>query len=213
MITFYTLLHVSSLFCILTTEHVSLLVDNLSMRVLVVRYIFLHEYTEDYQRDIGWHVAQYEKVPPCHSVESMGTDSNRSVGAPQIVLRDIKNVSFIQSSDHQFWYKNASNFVKMKDCQVSLQNIFDDSFTDHCVLFPNVQTKNCKTCDILITRSYFKSNLNNQVLYTKTGENLTCKSSNVVYGIECTQCGLVYAGGTTSSQATPIAFVYSTSVR
>ena len=59
--------------------------------------------------------------------------------------------------------------------------------------------KKCKTCDILITRNYFKSNLTNQVLYTKTGENLTCKSSNVVYGIECTLCGLIYVGETKGS--------------
>jgi hypothetical protein len=25
-----------------------------------------------------------------------------------------------------------------------------------------------------------------------TGENLTCKSSNVAYGIECTLCGFIY---------------------
>jgi hypothetical protein len=46
-----------------------------------------------------------------------------------------------------------------------------------------------QTVIVLITGNYFKSNLNNHVLYTKTGENLTRKSSNVVYGIECTLCG------------------------
>jgi hypothetical protein len=29
--------------------------------VLVVQYIFYHEYTEDYQRDTGWYVAKYKK--------------------------------------------------------------------------------------------------------------------------------------------------------
>ena len=130
----------------------------------------------------------------CHSVESTGTGSNSSVGAPRVVLRDIKNLSFIQSSDHQFWYKNANNFVKIKDCQVSLQNIFDDSFTDHMCSISKCTNKKCKTCDIRMTRNYVKRNLTNQVLYTKTGENLTSKSSNVVYGIECTLCGLIYVG-------------------
>jgi hypothetical protein len=57
----------------------------------------------------------------------------------------------------------------------------------------------CKSCDILITRNYFKSNSTNQVLYTKTGEILTCKSSNVVYGIECILCGHIYVGETKGS--------------
>ena len=138
-------------------------------------------------------------IKRCHSVESTGTGSNSSVGAPQIVLRDIKNMTYIQSSDHQFWYKNASDSVKIKNCQVSLQNIFDESFTDHMCSISKCANKNCKTCDILITRNYFTSNLTNQVLYTKTGENLTCKSSNVVYGIECTLCGLIYVGETKGS--------------
>jgi hypothetical protein len=92
-----------------------------------------------------------------HSVESTCTDSKRSVGAPEIVFRDIKNVSYmyIQSSDNQFWYKNASNFVKIKICQVSLQNIFDNSFTGHMCYVTKCANKNCKTCDILITRNYF----------------------------------------------------------
>jgi hypothetical protein len=83
-------------------------------------------------------------IKRCHSVESTGTDSNRSVGAPQIVLRDIKNLSFIQSSDHPFWYKNASNFVKIKNCQVSLQNILMTPLRTTCDLFPNVQIRIAK---------------------------------------------------------------------
>jgi hypothetical protein len=96
----------------------------------------------------------WPSIKRCHFVESTGIDSNKSVGAPQIVLRNIKNLSFIQSSDHQFWYKNASNFVKIKkNCQVSLQNIFDDSFTDHMCSISKCANKNCKTCNILITRN------------------------------------------------------------
>ena len=56
--------------------------------------------------------------------------------------------------------------------------------------------QNCKTCDILITHNSFNSNLTGRSFCTKTFENLTCKSSNVVYGIECTLCGLIYVGET-----------------
>jgi hypothetical protein len=56
-------------------------------------------------------------------------------------------------------------------------------------------SKNCKRFDIIITRNYLKSNLTNEDFYTKTGENLTCKTSNVVYGIEYAMSGLICVGG------------------
>ena len=139
-------------------------------------------------------------IKRCHSVESIrGTGSNRMVGAPRIVLRDIKNMTHIVSDDHQFWYKDANNFIKMKNCQVSLQNIYDDSFTYPMCSISKCSSKNRKTCGVLITRNSFTSNLTKQQFYTKTGENLTCKSSNVVYGIECNLCGLIYVGETKGS--------------
>ena len=139
-------------------------------------------------------------IKRCHSVESIrGTGSNRMVGAPRIVLRDIKNMTNIVSDDHQFWYKDANNFIRMKNCQISLQNIYDDSFTDPMCSISKCSAKNCKTCGVLITRNSFTSNLTKQQFYTKTGENLTCKSSNVVYGIECNLCGLIYVGETKGS--------------
>jgi tripartite motif-containing protein 2/3 len=80
-----------------------------------------------------------------------------------------------------------------------MQNIFDDSFTEHMCSISKCKNKNYKTCNVFLTRKYFKSNLTNQELYKKTGENLTCRSSNVVYGIECTLCGLIYVGETKGS--------------
>ena len=56
--------------------------------------------------------------------------------------------------------------------------------------------KNCKLCKILITDPAFESGLTN-TKYTAQGHaNMTCKTSNVVYGIECNLCGLVYIGET-----------------
>ena len=72
-------------------------------------------------------------IKRCHSVESVrGTGSNRLVSAPRIVLRDIKNMTFIQSSDNRFWYKNANNFIQIKNCQVSLENIYGGFSTNRC---------------------------------------------------------------------------------
>ena len=68
--------------------------------------------------------------------------------------------------------QNHCKHFTYRHCQVSLQNIFDDSFTDHICSISRCANKNCKTCDILITRNYFNSNLTNQMFYTKTGEKL-----------------------------------------
>jgi hypothetical protein len=35
-----------------------------------------------------------------------GTGSDRTVGAPRIILRDIDNVSYIQSTKRELWYRN-----------------------------------------------------------------------------------------------------------
>jgi hypothetical protein len=59
--------------------------------------------------------------------------------------------------------------------------------------------KKCKTCDVMIMDNLFTSNLTGRQFCTKTFKNLTCKSSNVVYGIECSLCGLVYVGETKGS--------------
>jgi hypothetical protein len=59
--------------------------------------------------------------------------------------------------------------------------------------------KKAKRAIFLSLEIILESNLTNQELYTKTSENLTCKSWNVVYGIECILCGLIYVGETKGS--------------
>ena len=55
-------------------------------------------------------------------------------------------------------------------------------------------SKNCKTCDILITDNSSSSNLTKRSFSTHSFENLSCKSYNIVYAIESTLCGLIYVG-------------------
>lgn len=105
-------------------------------------------------------------------------------------------MSYVQSTDSQFWYKNNSYFNVLKQCHVSLTYIFADS--DPMYSFSKCSAKNCKTCDILITRTSFISNLIGKRFNTKTWENWNCKTTNV-YGIECTLCGLIYVGETKGS--------------
>ena len=49
---------------------------------------------------------------------------------------------------------------------------------------------------MLITSPEFTSNLTGKSYYTKSFDPLDCSSKNVIYGIECTLCGLLYVGET-----------------
>ena len=49
---------------------------------------------------------------------------------------------------------------------------------------------------ILIIDNSFSSNLTKRSFSTHSFENLSCKSYNVTYAIECALCGLIYVGET-----------------
>jgi hypothetical protein len=49
---------------------------------------------------------------------------------------------------------------------------------------------------MLITSPEFTSNLTGKTYYTKSFDPLDCSTKNVIYGIECTLCRLLYVGET-----------------
>ena len=59
--------------------------------------------------------------------------------------------------------------------------------------------KSCQTCNQFISNQSFKSNLTGKEYKTATYDKLSCGSSNIIYGIHCIHCGLVYIGETGSS--------------
>ena len=67
-----------------------------------------------------------------------------------------------------------------------------------CVVPKGKTDKNntCKTCVMLITSPEFTSNLTGKTYYTKSFDPLDCSTKHVIYGIECTLCGLLYVGET-----------------
>ena len=84
----------------------------------------------------------------------------------------------------------------MRPCSVQLHDILDFNDTEqHCLIY-KCRTQNCKTCNILITETNFTSNLTNTNYFTRNYDDLNYKSANVVYGLECNLCGLVYVGVT-----------------
>ena len=54
----------------------------------------------------------------------------------------------------------------------------------------------CHTCKIFINDQSFESNLTGREYKTISYDRLSCGSTNVIYGIHCVHCGLVYAGET-----------------
>ena len=54
----------------------------------------------------------------------------------------------------------------------------------------------CHTCNIFVNNQSFKSNLTGKEYKTISYDRLSCGSTNVIYGIHCVHCGLVYVGET-----------------
>ena len=88
------------------------------------------------------------------------TGMSATVGVPHIVLRDITKLSYVVSDDNTLWYRNAERFIQIKPCEVKVLDILlDHKFVPNDCTISKWQTKNCKTCNILITDNSFSSNL------------------------------------------------------
>jgi hypothetical protein len=88
MITFYTML--TSLFCILTTEHVSLQVENLYPKC-TCRLVYIPLWIYERSKVRYW----LTRRPVLKCVTLLGLWEQTLADAPHIVLRDIKKLSFI----------------------------------------------------------------------------------------------------------------------
>ena len=109
------------------------------------------------------------RLTRCHSIGPIrGTGSDRMVGAPRIILRENTNVTYVQSNNCELWYRNYDSNIQIKDSHISLQDIFDESHTDLMASISTCSAQNCKTCDILIARNSFNSNLTGRSFCTKT---------------------------------------------
>ena len=124
-----------------------------------------------------------------------GVFSNIGV-QPRIILSDLSNKSYIQSDSQELWYNNSDNYINIKPCQVKLSDIFQqDPLASHCHI-SKCGNKKCKTCDVLNTGSSFTSSLTKKSYCTRSFDDINCKSSNLIYGITCSHCGLIYVGET-----------------
>ena len=52
----------------------------------------------------------------------------------------------------------------------------------------------CRSCNMFINNQSFESNLTGKEYKTISYDRLSCGSTNVIYGVHCVHCGLVYVG-------------------
>ena len=128
-------------------------------------------------------------------VTSKDTVVTCNVGVPKIILKDVMKETFVQSSYHHLFFKDFDHFKLIKPASVVLEDILKSNPSEDCFI-SKCHTKNCKTCNILITDNTFTSNLTKKTYRTRSFDDLSCKSSNIIYGLECSLCGLLYVGET-----------------
>ena len=136
-------------------------------------------------------------IKRCRTVMPPDTGMSDMAGVPRLVLRDVTKLNYVVSDDNTLCYRNADKFIQIKPCKVKVIDVLKDhKFEPNDCKVSKCGSKNCKTCDILITDNSFSSNLTKRLFSTHSFENLSCKSYNIVYAIECTLCGLIYVGET-----------------
>ena len=134
----------------------SLLVDKLSPRALVGQ---LFAYMDKNQK--AYKVAGTSPtIKRSHPVTSTDTCVTGNVGVPRIQLKDIKHQSFVVSLNHELWYKFSDGFINIKPCKIEVVDVLKQhNFSNNDCVISKCGTKNCKTCNILITDTSFTSNL------------------------------------------------------
>ena len=114
------------------------------------------------------------------------TGMSDMAGIPRLVLRDITKLNYVVSYDNTLWYRNADRFIKIKPCEVKVLDVLKDHrFVANVCKISKCESKNRKTCGLLIIDNSLSSNLFKHSFSTHSFEDISCKSDNVVYAIEC----------------------------
>ena len=123
------------------------------------------------------------------------TDTVSSVMTGVSTIPDSTHSDILQS-DHLAHTPSPISNTPLLPCSVQLKNVLDFDDAGPSCIISKCTAKKCKTCDILITDPMFTSNLTNKSYHTRSYDDLNCKSTNIVYGLECNLCGLIYVGET-----------------
>ena len=137
------------------------------------------------------------------------TPENKLVVPPQKCFVSLQNVilSSCLTFDDSVYYRTSDNtFIPISNsekpvagnkCYVQTKDIIIHPLTEY--LSNDIYqcgATSCHTCNIFINDQSFKSNLTGREYKTISYDRLSCGSTNVIYGIHCVHCGLVYVGET-----------------
>ena len=105
---------------------------------------------------------------------------------------------YYRTSDNTFIpISNSEKPVAGNKCYVQTKDIIIHPLTEYLSNDINqCGATSCHTCNIFINDQFFKSNLTGKEYKTISYDRLSCGSTNVIYGIHCVHCGLVYIGET-----------------
>ena len=137
------------------------------------------------------------------------TPENKLVAPPQKCFVSLQNVIlsscltfddsvYYRTSDNTFIpISNSEKLVAGNKCYVQTKDIIIHPLTEYLSNDINqCGATSCHTCNIFINDQSFKSNLTGREYKTISYDRLSCGSTNVIYGIHCVHCGLVYVGET-----------------
>ena len=105
---------------------------------------------------------------------------------------------YYRTSDNTFIpISNSEKPVAGNKCYVQTKDIIIHPLTEYLSNDINqCGATSCHTCNIFVNNQSFKSNLTGKEYKTISYDRLSCGSTNVIYGIHCVHCGLVYVGET-----------------
>ena len=145
-----------------------------------------------------------------HQIKAKCQASENKLTGPDkrcfVSLTDILNTSFLNFGDTIYCKTPSNTFVPI--CNFEKPISATQCFMEPMILsfdpIPEYFNDNISPCDsnvcltgnLFISDQSFKSNLTGRIYRTQTYEQLTCRSSNVVFVIHCIRCGLMYVGET-----------------
>ena len=137
------------------------------------------------------------------------TPENNLVAPPQKCFVSLQNVilSSCLTFDDSIYYRTSDNtFIPISNsekpvtgnkCYVQMKDIIIHPLTEYLSSDINqCGATSCHTCNIFVNNQSFESNLTGKEYKPISYDRLSCGSRNVIYGIHCVHCGLVYVGET-----------------
>ena len=123
-----------------------------------------------------------------------------------VSLNDVILSSFLLFEDKIYYQTSTKIFIPVsnvrkpvasKQCFVKTTDIIITPLSEYLNNYISpCGKKSCQTCNQFVSNQSFKSNLTGKEYKTTTYDKLSCGLSNIIYGIHCIHCGLVYVGET-----------------